>query len=201
MKRIFLIGDSIRHGLATEESRKLGYGYHVKQKLEGVAEVYAPDDNSRFLQYTLRYLHEWAASVPTQETIDAVHWNNGLWDVLRLFGDEPFTPIEIYKEYLVRVNKRIKFLFPNAKIIFALSTPVSEEMATKDFYRKNNDIMEYNNAAIEILTPLGVAINDLYTPALSLRENAKHDWVHYNEEGAKVLADIVIDKIYEEKIK
>jgi hypothetical protein len=53
-----------------------------------------------------------------------VHWNNGLWDVLRLFGDEPFTEINYYGESLKRIYKRIRFLFPNAKIIFALSTSV-----------------------------------------------------------------------------
>ena len=196
-KRIFLIGDSIRYGLGSEETSKFGYSYHIKRKLEGVMEVYEPNDNCRFLQYTLRYLHEWAADVPSPETIDVVHWNNGLWDVLRLYGDEPFTHIDTYQEYLIRVYKRIKFLFPNAKIIFALSTPVNEELSPKNFTRNNSDIAKYNKVAIDILKPQGVFINDLYTPAISLRESAKYDWVHYNEKGAEVLADVVISKINE----
>lgn len=48
--------------------------------------------------------------------INVVHWNNGLWDVLRLFGDEPFTEINYYGETLKRIHKRIKLLFPNGII-------------------------------------------------------------------------------------
>lgn len=192
MKRILLIGDSIRYG--TDEE-KYGYGYYVKQKLANKAEVYAPGENCRFVQYTLRYLHEWAAQVPSPETIDVVHWNNGLWDVLRLFGDEPFTPLEVYKTELIRVHKRIRMLFPNAKIIFALSTPVTEELSDASIARKNSDIEKYNQAAVEMLTPFGVVINDLYTHAKALRRTGALDWVHYNAEGSSALADIVIEKI------
>ncbi|MBQ6875832.1 MAG: hypothetical protein IJN46_06320, partial [Lachnospiraceae bacterium] len=90
MKNIFLIGDSIRFGSKTVSEYnnvKLspGYGIYVKEKLEGTANVYAPDENCRFAQYTLRFLHKWASKVPCEE-IDIVHWNNGLWDALRLFG-------------------------------------------------------------------------------------------------------------------
>ena len=48
MKKIILIGDSIR----------LGYDKYVKDALEGVAEVYYPNDSARFSEYTLRYLSE-----------------------------------------------------------------------------------------------------------------------------------------------
>ena len=106
MKRVFLIGDSIRYGTSSTEG-KYGYGYHVKQKLLGKAEVYAPDENCRFLQYTLRYLHEWASNVSSPETIDVVHWNNGLWDVLRILGDDIFTPIDMYKEYLIKIGFKL----------------------------------------------------------------------------------------------
>ena len=109
--------------------------------------MYGPDENCRFAQYTLRYLHEWAASVPREE-IDVVHWNNGLWDVLRLYGDEPLTPLEVYGDMLRRVYKRIRYLFPNARIIFALSPSVIEE---------------YNRKAKEVMEELGVGVNDLYS--------------------------------------
>ena len=59
MKNIYLIGDSIRFGAAGSP----GYGIYVKEKLEGKANVYWPDENSRFASYTLRYLHEWAKKI------------------------------------------------------------------------------------------------------------------------------------------
>ena len=124
--------------------------------------MYGPDENCRFAQYTLRYLHEWAASVPREE-IDVVHWNNGLWDVLRLYGDEPLTPLEVYGDMLRRVYKRIRYLFPNARIIFALSPSVIEEWANPIFIRYNREIEEYNRKAKEVMEELGVGVNDLYS--------------------------------------
>ena len=56
-KKIFLLGDSIRFGATGSP----GYGIFVKEKLKDKAEVFAPNDNCRFAQYTLRYLHEWAS--------------------------------------------------------------------------------------------------------------------------------------------
>lgn len=200
-KKVFLIGDSIRFGVSGRDGAECGYGVHLKEILEsnGIAKVYAPNENCRFLQYTLRYLHEWAAECgeDVKNDIDAVHWNNGLWDVLRLFGDEPFTPVEMYREYLLRVHSRIRKLFPKAKIIFALNTPVTEEMSSPDFTRKNSDIEAYNRTAAEVLSPLGVTINDLYTTAAEIRPTLYLDWVHYNAEGSKALAEKTADVIKE----
>ena len=187
MKRIYLIGDSIRFGAVNSP----GYGVYVKEKLNGTAEVYYPNDNCRFAQYTLRYLYDWANSVDTKN-IDVVHWNNGLWDVLRLHGDEPLTPIDMYVEFLERIYKKLRLLFPNAKIIFALSTPVIEEWGNPNFMRYNKEIREYNNAAQKLMEKLGVQVNDLYSVAEQLGESFRSDWVHYNEEGSKLLADAVI---------
>jgi hypothetical protein len=190
MKNVFLIGDSIRFGATGSP----GYGVYVKEKLENAACVYAPDENCRFAQYTLRYLHEWAATAP-KEAIDVVHWNNGLWDVLRLFEDEPFTDIDYYGETLKRIYARIRFLFPRAKVIFALSTAVKEEWGSKDFFRYNRDIERYNQKAIEVLSPLGVEINDLYTVTQAFDDSLRSDWVHYGEEGSEILAKIVVERI------
>lgn len=187
MKRIYLMGDSIRSGAVNSP----GYGVYVKEKLNSLAEVYYPDDNCRFAQYTLRYLYDWANSVDA-ENIDIVHWNNGLWDVLRLHGDDPLTPIEVYVDFLERIYKKLRHLFPNAKIIFALSTPVIEEWGNPEFMRYNKEIREYNDAAQKLMGKLGVQVNDLYSVAADLGESLRSDWVHYNEEGSKLLADAVV---------
>ena len=189
MKKIFLIGDSIRFGA----SGSPGYGVFVKEKLCGKAEVFAPNENCRFAQHTLRFLHEWAANVPKDE-VDIVHWNNGLWDALHLFGDDAFTDIDYYGKTLVRIYKRIRFLFPNARIIFALSTSVKEEWARADFIRYNHEIEEYNKKAIEVLSPLGVQINDLYSITKNFEDEKRSDWVHFSDAGSEILADAVIKK-------
>ncbi len=201
MKNLFLIGDSIRFGAYTVSkysNLSPGYGVYVKEKLEGFANVYAPDENCRFAQFTLRFLHKWAKDVPCEE-VDVVHWNNGLWDVLRLFGDDPLTPIDVYGDMLKRVYKRIRLLFPNAKVIFALSTPVIEEWAQPEFFRYNHEIEMYNKKAAEVMNELGVEVNDLYSIAKDFDNSLHADWVHYNEEGSKILADAVIRACYPEK--
>ena len=118
MKNIFLIGDSIRFGAESnpnyQTSYSPGYGVYVEEELKGQANVYMPNDNCRFAQYTLRYLYDWAKDIDC-EKIDVVHWNNGLWDVLRINGDEPLTPLDVYEKMLCRVCNMIKklFLTPN----------------------------------------------------------------------------------------
>ena len=83
----------------------------------------------------------------------------------------------------------------NAKIIFALSTSVIESWARPDFMRYNSEIEKYNEAARAVLTKKGAIINDLYSVSLSLGEDMHADWVHFNDEGSKILADAVYEKI------
>lgn len=193
MKNVLLIGDSIRFGAPPNSP---GYGVYVKETLEaeGLAKVFAPDDNCRFAEYTLRYLYDWSNQLE-KEKIDVIHWNNGLWDILRLNDDEPLTPKDIYIYFLERIYKMMTKLFPNAKIIFALSTPVVEEWGNKAFFRYNSDIEEYNAAANELMNSLGVEVNDLYTTAKSFDNSLHCDWVHFDAESSKILADAVTDKI------
>ena len=129
--------------------------------------------------------------------IDVIHWNNGLWDVLRLNGDEPLTPVDMYVYLLKRVYNMLTKLFPNAKIIFALTTPVEEDMANPSFMRYNSDIEEYNKAATEFMTSVGACVNDLYSVIKPHGKAVHSDWVHFNERGCDILADAVIEKIFE----
>ena len=190
MKNVMLLGDSIRFG--TEGSP--GYGIYVKEKLAGVANVYAPEANGQFAQYTLRNIHVWAKQVDA-ERIEVIHWNNGLWDVLRLDGDEPLTPCDTYIYFLKRIYRVLKMLFPNAKIIFALSTAVVEEWAKPGVARYNADIEAYNMAAKELMESLGVSVNDLYALTKDFDGSLRSDGTHFNEKGSEILADAVVKKI------
>ena len=62
MKNILLIGDSIR----------IGYDKAVRNTLEGIANVYFPEENTRFASYVLRYLHEYKGLVPGGH-VDVLH--------------------------------------------------------------------------------------------------------------------------------
>ena len=168
MKNILLIGDSIR----------IGYDKAVKKTLDGIANVYFPEENTRFASYVLRYLHEYKSLVPGGH-VDVLHWNAGLWDCLRLFGEDVHTPIDIYKYYLERICTRIGKVFPDAKVIFATSTAVQSEKMSADFKRYNEEIKAYNAAAVEVVIKYGFAVNDLYAVSASLPAEAHSDAVHY----------------------
>ena len=167
MKKLLLIGDSIR----------MGYDKAVKKTLEGKAEVFFPEENCRFASFVLRYFHEWLKLAG--EDVDVIHWNAGLWDCLRLFGEEPHTPVEVYAYYMERICIRIKKLCPNAKVIFATSTRVQSERMGENFKRYNEEIEAYNAAALEVVKKYGFEVNDLYAVSAALPEEAHSDAVHY----------------------
>ena len=185
MKNVLLIGDSIR----------VGYDKSVKETLKDEFNVCFPEDNCRFASYVLRHLHEYAQVFEGQQ-IDVIHWNAGLWDSLRLFEEEPHTPIEIYSYYIERICKRIQKLFPEAKVIFATSTSVQSELMDKNFKRYNEEIEAYNEAAVGIVKKYGFQVNDLYAVSKNLPAQAHSDAVHYyTSMGTKAFTEQVVNSI------
>ena len=184
MKKIVLIGDSIR----------LGYDKFIRHAFSGVATVCSPDDNCMFAQYVLRFAQEWKNDGAWGDDVDVVHWNAGLWDVLRLFGDEPLTPLEFYGDTIKRVHKRLRLLFPKAKIIFATSTSVQEEKYNANFKRCNSEINEYNRVAVNALKELDTDINDLYSITINAPDECRSDATHFNtEKGVKLVGGKVLE--------
>ena len=182
MKKLLLIGDSIR----------IGYEKAVEKSLEGFANVYYPSENCRFASYLLRYLHEYKALVK-DGNVDVLHWNAGLWDCLRLFEEEPHTPVEVYAYYIDRICVRIKKIFPEAKVIFATSTSVLSEKMDKSSKRYNEEIEEYNRTAVEVVKKYGFTIDDLYDVSTTLPEEAHSDAVHYyTAAGTKAFTEQVL---------
>ena len=184
MKNVLLIGDSIR----------MGYDKAVKQTLGGIAEVYYPEENCRFASYVLRYLGDYRNLV--SGSVDVLHWNAGLWDCLRMYGEEPHTPVDVYAYYIDRICQRIGKLMPEAKVIFALSTGVQSEKMSADFKRYNEEIERYNAAAEEVVRRYGFEVNDLYTVSRELPPEAHSDAVHYyTPAGTEAFANKVISHL------
>lgn len=185
MKNVLLIGDSIREG----------YDKAVKKTLEGQVNVIFPSENCQFAAHVLRFFHEYFDKLKGEE-IDVIHWNAGLWDSLRLFEEEPQTPLDVYGYYIERLCVRMKKLCPNAKIIFATSTSVISEKMSVNFKRYNEEVENYNRLAVSIVQKHGFAVNDLYKISTTLPESAHSDAVHYyTPEGTKAFADAVLKHI------
>lgn len=189
MKNVVLIGDSIR----------AGYQKYVQEALAGTAAVYVPNDNCKFTPYILRFIQMWKKQSQWPDDIDLIHWNAGLWDVVQLFSDpEPIVPIEFYEKNIARIDKRLRYLFPNAKIVFATSTNVIEEgyLGTPLGFRTNAMIEAYNEAAKRALAGTDTIINDLYAITKNCPESCRSDMTHFaTPEGTALLGGKVLATI------
>lgn len=180
MKKLVLLGDSIR--LA-------GYGNAVAERLADKFVTWQPEDNCRFSKYLLRTIFDNRANL---EGADVIHFNCGLWDICKLYNDnQPFTPIDEYKKDLVRIAAELKKY--GKTIIFSTTTPCPEGNP----YNDDAVIQEFNAAATEILTPMGVIINDLHSviAADMKRYINQNDLLHLSEDGAKVATESVLSAI------
>lgn len=193
MKKILLLGDSIR----------MGYDKYVKMALEGTAEVSFPEDNCRFTQYVLRYIHKWVQDSGFGKDTDLVHWNVGLWDVIQIMHDEPITPIDVYEQYLHRICKRIRECCPKAKVVFATSTPIHQanyEAVKHEFWRSNETICRYNAVAVEVVKQYGFAVNDLYALMENSPDHFFSDRTHYYTEKATERMTNKVLQVIEEQL-
>lgn len=174
------MGDSIR---------QIGYGTKVPEMLGEEYEVFQPEDNCRFVKYTLRLIFDFKKNI---EGSDVIHWNNGLWDIpTGLYDDgEPFTSEEEYVVNMLRVAKELKKL--GKRVIFATTTPVHYEHP----YNNNNVIKRYNDLIVPKLQELGVEINDLN--ALVSQDIYKYicdDQMHLSKAGIEVCSKQVVKAI------
>ena len=192
MKKIILLGDSIR----------MGYDKYVKMALEDTAEVYFPEDNCRFTQYVLRYMHEWVNQSGFGAETDLIHWNVGLWDVVCQFDDAEVTPIELYEQYIHRICKRIRLMCPKAKVVFATSTPINQaeyESQRHRFWRSNETIRRYNAVAVKVVKQYGFAVNDLYSLMEGVPDHFFSDRTHYyTKDATERMTNRVLEVIKEQ---
>jgi len=182
MKRVMLIGDSIR----------LGYQDKVAALLGGEATLNSPAENCRFSAYTLFNLPAW---VPGDD-FDVIQWNNGQWDTCYMPDGKIHTPLNIYLELQKRIATIL--LKKSRRLIFATTTPVwPEQFASGAMHpRRNEDILDYNRAAVDLLSGLGVEINDLNSPiGEDVKRYISDDMVHLTEAGNNLCASRVAAKI------
>ena len=176
MKKVVLLGDSIR----------IGYGKTVAEHLADDFYVWQPDDNCRYAQYTYQHLSDddWDGWSTQIKGSDIIHWNNGLWDVNHWFEDGPMTPLDFYINTMVRIAKHL--LGCSKIVIFATTTPVRDTNPTIT----TPEIITYNQALIPELEKLGVVINDLYSQVATdiPRYILGSDHIHLTPDGISVCA-------------
>lgn len=186
LMKILLIGDSIR----------MFYQSEVVSQLGGDYEIFAPKENCRYSLYVLNSLRFWLNSYPSP---DIIHFNAGLWDTAILYREDGcFIDLENYVKYMKSVLRELKKT--GAKIIFATTTPVSDEKEALSGpnppAHKNQDIINYNNAVLEAFKDEDIIVNDLFSVIYSKKEKyLSEDMIHPNEEGVKLLGATVANCI------
>lgn len=180
-KTVVLIGDSIR----------LGYENGVRALLGDKATVISPKENGGTSSNVLAHLNEWMVA----HQPDIVHLNCGLHDIKRPFDTQILqTPLEVYEENLHIILSRLQNE-TNAKIVFALTTPVSyaRHHTNKDFDRYEEDVQKVNELARAVTGELDIPINDLYNVVMQAGRDdiLLPDGVHYNLQGYALLAQQV----------
>ena len=191
MKKVLLLGDSIR----------MGYQNDVKELLQGEYEVICPEDNGRFAAYTLWQANQMFKWNPD---IELVHFNNGYWDMnIEAPMTEAIHPVEEYVSFLRRIVTLCRQC--GAKVVFATTVPILEAGAAGDntsvegtINYSNEWVKEYNAAAVETMKALDVPVNDLY--ALCMEDDRRYkceDLLHLSAEGSRRCAEQVADYVRE----
>jgi lysophospholipase L1-like esterase len=185
MKRVILIGDSIR----------MGYQSTVQELLGRQAEIWAPQENGGTSANVLAHLDEWVLS----RDPDILHLNCGLHDLKTEFGasSQTIAPDQ-YEENLRQIVDRIVGR-GTIQLIWATTTPVNEAWhhARKPFDRFEVDIRTYNDLARRVMTVAGAPINDLYQTMMDAGrdQHLLADGVHFSVEGYALLGRAVVEAI------
>jgi hypothetical protein len=176
--RVLLIGDSILNG----------YHKQVVAKLEGRAYVdiwVNPYNQSEHLNKTI------LPAVLENGPYDVVHFNMGLhgWQKGRI-KDGTFEPLT--KAYVEVIREK----FPNARLIWASSTPVTVKDKPLELDPAINDvIVEHNRMAAKVMQELKIPVNDFYALLVDKRELARGDGFHWKGPAYELLAAQALESI------
>jgi len=178
--RVLLIGDSI-----------LG-GYHqdVITALDGKAYV----DVWKNPYWQSEHVNQVLAEVLKQGPYDVIHFNMGLhgWPKDRI-KEGTFEPLT--KAYI----DVIKTKSPNARIIWASSTPTFNPQNHKEFNSEiNPNIVEQNRMAAKVMNEYGIPINDFYSLLVSRSNLIGKDGAHWTAPAYKLMAGIVVKSVLRE---
>jgi lysophospholipase L1-like esterase len=181
MKRVALIGDSIRQG----------YQETVHRELRGVADVWGPEENGGDSVNVLLHLQKWLQDGRP----DVIHLNCGLHDIKKERGAiTQQTPINQYECNLRTILRRLR-RESQAVVLWATTTPVNPiwHNARKEFDRLEADVLAYNGVAVRVAEEFRVPVNDLHRVVTEHGRDRllQPDGVHFNEEGCRVLGKAV----------
>lgn len=183
--KVVLIGDSIR----------IGYQPFVVKKLQE-AEVWGPSENCRHSLWVLDHFQEWVAD----QKPDIVHVNSGLHDSAILEDGEHQILLSQYRLCLQRFINKVKQL-GNVQMIWGTTTQryVPEEGVPIAQWqiKADDEIAEYNAAALEIVQREALPVNDLQNVIMrnDFTKCISEHGCHMTEFGNEVLSDAIVQAV------
>ena len=168
--RVLMIGDSISVGYRSAVFARIRERY-------GAATVSTSKalDNPRFCAEI--------DALASSEGFDyrVIHFNNGLHG-FQLADDE-------YREHYVKTADFLLARWPDARLIIAASTPVTENGKPDVLAPINEKVLARNRIAREIADARGLEYNDLYELVVGDPSLRSPDGYHYNQAGYEKMAD------------
>ena len=200
LPNVLIYGDSI----------SIMYTQRVRKKLDGKANVYRLHRNgghSGLFIENMTKMHEAMRdeklSQPWTFDWDVIHFNVGLHDLKYLSGNrldkkngKQVASLDTYKKNLGEIVAYLKTLAPDAKLVFATTTPVPKGESG----RVAGDSQKYNEVAKEVMRDFPeIAINDLYqfTKPNHSKWWSKPGDVHYKMQGRNAQGDEVSRTVLE----
>lgn len=179
LPRVLLIGDSI----------SIGYTLQVRALLEGKANVHRIPVNGGATEVGLANMKEWLGDGKW----DVIHFNFGLHDAKFASETTQRASREQYAENLRELVKQMKAT--GAALIFATTTPIPHDGNISPT-RRFDSIPARNEVAKKVMEENGVAIDDLYSLVLPVRDQVgRANDVHFEAEGYELIAKQVAASI------
>jgi acyl-CoA thioesterase-1 len=179
LPRVLLIGDSV----------SIGYTLQVRERLKGKANVHRIPINGGATEVDLANMKEWLGNGHW----DVIHFNFGLHDAKHMSATEFRASREEYAANLQKLVTQMKAT--HAKLIFATTTPVPKDGKLSPT-RVFDSIPARNDVAIKVMKANGVAIDDLYSVVLPVRDQVGRDNdVHFQPAGYELIAKAVAGSI------
>ncbi|MEP0367651.1 MAG: SGNH/GDSL hydrolase family protein [Cyclobacteriaceae bacterium] len=177
---VLLIGDSILKG----------YGSLVKDSLKSATNV--------DMWVTGKHLNSDGLIEELQEYVSrrkyaVIHFNIGLhgWQDGRI-------PEGQYVPLLERYVHALKKYAPQAKLIWASTTPVTEQGVAELNKEINPTIIERNALAAEVMKRNDIVVNDLYSIVVGRLDLARLDRFHWNADAYQMMSSQISNAITDE---
>jgi hypothetical protein len=167
LPRVLLIGDSITRGYFSEVEKQLEGKAHCARLTTSkcVSDAFFPDEVQLLLK---------------QYGFAVIHFNNGLhgWG----YSEEQ------YKDGLLRAMETLNRYAPDARLIWATTTPVSEPGNLSQISERTERVKARNRIAAAIMQERGIPTDDLYGLVEPHPDWHSSDGTHFNGKGKEAQA-------------